>query len=66
MPTGAPVSLQQNFTFPARRLFPSLLFFFFPPFCFVPSVLVVKSCTCLFQIPCLLSMHSERVFFFFF
>lgn len=32
-------------------------------FCFVPSVLVVKSCTCLFQIPCLLSMHSERVFF---
>lgn len=34
MPTGAPVSLQQNFTFPARRLFPSLLVLFFSiPFC---------------------------------
>lgn len=40
--------------------------FFTPPFCCVPSVLVVKSCTCLFQIPCLLSMHSERVLFCFF
>lgn len=39
--------------------------FLFSPYCRVPSVLVVKSCTCLFQIPCLLSMHSERVLFFF-